>query len=322
MIKHLKWLSVVATIGMLFVLIGGALVTKTGSEDGCGDSWPLCEGEVLPTEIHFEMAVELSHRLVTGGVGIVVAALAVLAWIFIGHVREVKFLAVSSVFFIVLQALIGAAAVMWGQSDFVLAAHFGISLLSFASVFLLTLLIFETDKKLQTDSLFIQKKHRIEIIALTIFTLIVVYTGALVRHTESNLVCADWPFCTNSSPLDFASFSFEQWIQMGHRLFAGLLFIWTIVLFIKIAKNYRNSKVMYNGWIITLSLITLQVLFGALIIVTMLNLFVALMHALVISCYFGMLSYYLLLSNRSYKKEKLGLINEANDDTDTNKSSM
>lgn len=322
MIKHLKWLSVVATIGMLFVLIGGALVTKTGSEDGCGDSWPLCEGEVLPTEVHFEMAVELSHRLVTGGVGIVVAALAVLAWIFIGHVREVKFLAVSSVFFIALQALIGAAAVMWGQSDFVLAAHFGISLLSFASVFLLMLLIFETNKKLNTDSLFIQKKHRIEIIALTIFTLIVVYTGALVRHTESNLVCADWPFCTNSAPLDFASFSLEQWVQMGHRLFAGLLFIWTIVLFIKIAKNYRNSKVMYYGWMITLGLITLQVLSGALIIVTMLNLFVALMHALIVSCYFGMLSYFLLLSNRSYKKEKLGLTNEANDDTDSNKSSM
>lgn len=305
MIKHLKWLSVVATISMLFVLLGGALVTKTGSEDGCGDSWPLCEGQLIPSEFTFEMVIELSHRLVTGGVSIIVVALAVLAWRHMGHIREVKFLAISSVFFLFLQALIGAAAVLWGQSDFILAAHFGISLISFATVFILMLLVFETDKKLNTESVFIQKKHRIEIIALSIYTFVVVYTGALVRHTESNLVCADWPFCTNSQPLNFASYSFEQWIQMGHRLSAAILFIWTILLFIKIAKNYRHSKVMYNGWMITTGLISLQVLFGALIIFTLLNLFVALMHAFVISLYFGMLSYFLLISYRSAYREKM-----------------
>ena len=33
-----------------------------------------------------------------------------------------------AVFFLVLQALIGAAQVLWGQGDFILALHFGISL--------------------------------------------------------------------------------------------------------------------------------------------------------------------------------------------------
>lgn len=157
MIKFLRTLSLIATILMLFLLLGGALVTKTGSADGCGDSWPLCEGELIPSEFTFEMVIELSHRAVSGVAGIVVLTLAILSWIKIGHVREVKFLAFSSVFFIVLQALIGAAAVVWGQSDFVLAAHFGISLVSFAAVFLLMLLIFELDKKLHTESLFIKK---------------------------------------------------------------------------------------------------------------------------------------------------------------------
>lgn len=158
MMKLLKWLSVLATIGMLLVLLGGALVTKTGSEDGCGDSWPLCEGQLIPSESHFEMIIELSHRLVSGGVGIIVVALAILAWKQFGTIREVKFLSITSVFVLLLQALIGAAAVMWGQSDFVLAAHFGISLISFAAVFLLMLLIFEIDKKWDTKTLAIQKK--------------------------------------------------------------------------------------------------------------------------------------------------------------------
>lgn len=304
MIRYLKILSVISTIGMLLILLGGALVTKTGSADGCGDSWPLCEGQILPSEITFEMIVELSHRGVTGIVGIAVVALAILAWRNIGHVREVKFLAFLSVFFLVLQALIGAAAVMWKQSDFVLAAHFGISLISFAAVFLLMLLIFEFDKKLDTESLLIRKKHRIEIYALSVYTIMVVYSGALVRHTESNLVCADWPFCTNSAPLAFADYSFNQWIQMGHRLAAGLLFLWTLSITIRMIRNYRNNKVMVWGWGITFTLIFMQVLFGALIIFTLLNLGVALMHALVITCYFGMLSYFVLLSNRSALKEQ------------------
>src|SRR5699024_4060270 len=143
MIRTLKSLGVVSSLGMLFILLGGALVTKTDSGAGCGDSWPLCDGELIPSNITPELIIELSHRLVSSVMGITILLLAFLAWRKIGHIREVKFLSFLSVFFLLLQGLIGAAAVMWGQSDFVLAAHFGISLVSFASVFFLIFLFFE-----------------------------------------------------------------------------------------------------------------------------------------------------------------------------------
>src|SRR5690625_755126 len=261
MIRTIKWLSVVSTIGMVFILIGGALVTKTDSGMGCGSSWPLCNGQLFPAEITPELIIEYSHRLVSTVIGVTVLLLAILAWKFLGYIREVKFLSFLSTFFLIVQGLIGAAAVKWGQSDVVLAAHFGISLISFAAVFLLMLLIFEVDKKLDTESLFIQKKHRIELYLLTAYTIVVVYTGALVRHTNANLVCKDWPFCFNNNPFAFFDYNFGQWIQMGHRLTAGILFIWTIIFFIKAYKQYRHNTVMYWGWIITLALITLQVIF-------------------------------------------------------------
>ena len=303
MVRTLKWLSVTASIIMVFILMGGALVTKTDSGDGCGKSWPLCHGELIPSEITPELIIELSHRVVSGIGGIVILALAYLAWKHIGHIREVKFLSFVSVLFLILQGLIGAAAVRWGQSDFVLALHFGISLISFASVFLLSLLIFEVDKKLDTDNLFIRKKHRIEIYLLTIYTLIAVYTGALVRHTNANLVCADWPFCFNDSPFAISDYSFEQAVQMGHRFIAGILFLWTITFFVRMMKQYRDNQVMYGGSIFMIILITLQVIFGALIIFTSLNLGVALLHALVISCFFALLCYFILLSSRSASEE-------------------
>src|SRR5699024_1646208 len=97
----------------------------------------------------------------------------------------------------------------------------------------------------------------------------------------------------------------ETWIQMGHRLAAGILFIWTLLFVIKMIKQYKNSRVMYWGSISLITLISLQVIFGALIIFTMLNLSVALLHALFISCYFGVLSYFILLASRSVAKEKV-----------------
>ena len=66
----LKWLSVFTTIGMLLILLGGALVTKTDSGMGCGRSWPLCKGQLIPDEITSELVIELSHRVVSGTVGI------------------------------------------------------------------------------------------------------------------------------------------------------------------------------------------------------------------------------------------------------------
>lgn len=147
--ENLKWLSVLATIIMTFVQLGGALVTKTGSEDGCGSSWPLCNGAFLPQNLPIQTIIELSHRAVSALSLIVVLWLVITAWKHIGYIKEIKPLSIISVGFLLLQALVGAAAVVWQQNDYVLALHFGISLVSFSSVFLMTLIVFSIDSTLR-----------------------------------------------------------------------------------------------------------------------------------------------------------------------------
>jgi heme A synthase len=68
------------------------------------------------------------------------------------YIRETRTLSTTAVGFIIIQSLIGAANVIWRQSDFILAIHFGVSLISFAAVFLLTLLVFEIDKKFKAET--------------------------------------------------------------------------------------------------------------------------------------------------------------------------
>ncbi|MER2071068.1 MULTISPECIES: heme A synthase [unclassified Psychrobacillus] len=295
--KYLKWLAVASTIGMLLILLGGALVTKTDSGMGCGRHWPGCNGQLIPDVITAEVLIEFSHRLVTGAVGILIVALSVWAWRALGHVRETKFLSFMAFFFLVLQALIGAAQVKWGQGDFILALHFGISLISFAAVLLLTLLIFEVDRKFDTDKIKIGKTLRFHTIGVALYSYIVIYTGALVRHTESSLICNDWPLCNNDS---FAlPTNMYEWVQMGHRAAAGLIFIWILIIAIHVIKNYKDQRAIYWGWIISLILVSCQVVTGMVVVLTKLNLYIALLHSLFISLLFGLLCYLILLLSRS-----------------------
>jgi cytochrome c oxidase assembly protein subunit 15 len=300
--RSLKWFASTTTLAMLFVLIGGALVTKTGSGMGCGRSWPLCHGQFIPSQITPELVIELSHRLVSGLAGIMVLVLSVWAWRTIGHIRETKFLAVVSFVFLVLQGLIGAAAVVWGQSDFVLALHFGISLISFAAVFLLTLLIFEIDKKFDAESLVLDRKMKFHIYGITAYSYIVVYTGALVRHMQASLACPSWPICAKARIIPV---QLHEWVQMGHRLAAGLIIAWIAIATIRAVKHYKHQRVIYYGWMVSLVLVLAQTTTGALIVFTQLNLFIALAHAFFISCLFGVLSYLMMLALRSkHHKQK------------------
>lgn len=296
--KYLKWFAVAATLGMLLILQGGALVTKTDSGLGCGRNWPDCNGSLIPKEITAEVLIEFSHRLVTGSVSIFILILTIWTWKALGHIREVKFLGISALFFLILQALIGAAQVLWGQGDFILALHFGISLISFAAVLLLTLIVFEVDKKFDTDNINMSKKLKIHTICVTLYSYIVVYTGALVRHTDASLVCPDWPFCRNDQPFALP-YNMYEWVQMGHR-FAVLLFvIWITYIAIHVIKHYKNQPVIYWGWVIAFIIVVMQVLAGMLVVLLKLHLAVSLMHSLLITLLFGLLCYMILLVSRN-----------------------
>ena len=296
--KYMKWFAVAATVGMLLILLGGALVTKTDSGMGCGRNWPDCNGSLIPKEITKEVFIEFSHRVVTGSVSFLILILSVWSWRKLGHIKEVKLLSFLALFFLVAQALIGAAQVLWGQGDFILALHFGISLISFSSVFLLTLIIFEVDQRFDADKVHMGSKLKWHTIGVTLYSYIVVYTGALVRHTNSSLVCPDWPLCNNRTPSILPS-NFYEWVQMGHRVAAAMIFFWILYIAIHAIKYYKDQRVIYWGWIFALIIVSLQVVAGMSVVLSRLNIYLALSHSLFITLLFGLLCYMILLVSRS-----------------------
>jgi cytochrome c oxidase assembly protein subunit 15 len=54
------------TLGfMVFVVLEGAVVRATGSGAGCGNHWPLCNGEVIPHHPRLATIIEFVHRQLT-----------------------------------------------------------------------------------------------------------------------------------------------------------------------------------------------------------------------------------------------------------------
>jgi cytochrome c oxidase assembly protein subunit 15 len=109
------------------VILWGAFVRATGSGAGCGAHWPLCNGEVVPRTPMIETMVEYTHRLTSGMALVLVFLLA--AWVFRERSRghPARRAALAAVFFIIVEAAVGAALVLFGlvaENDSVARALF------------------------------------------------------------------------------------------------------------------------------------------------------------------------------------------------------
>ncbi|MBF5043443.1 heme A synthase [Aggregicoccus sp. 17bor-14] len=62
----------------LAVVLWGAFVRATGSGAGCGDHWPVCNGQVLPRTPTVATLIEYTHRLTSALVGL--GAVALFVW--------------------------------------------------------------------------------------------------------------------------------------------------------------------------------------------------------------------------------------------------
>ena len=270
---------------MLLVLVMGATVTNTGSGEGCGRSWPLCNGRFIPEQATAAL-IEFSHRAVTGVEGILVLALAVAAWLGWPERRGLRWLIALMAGTLVLQAGMGAWAVMSPQTPAILATHFGISLLCFASSCLVAAEIRRADATAPRPPA--PPALGRAVWASTAFCLVVVYLGAYVRHTNAQLACIDWPLCNGQL---FPGLAGPVGTVFLHRLGAlGLLLalVWLAAAARRLAVGRTDLARAADA---ALALAILQALRGAVVVFTRMELFSALAHAGLIALLFAALSY-------------------------------
>lgn len=99
----------------IVVILWGAFVRFSHSGDGCGESWPLCHGSVVPLLGGSAIWIEYVHRLTSGLYGVGVVALVVFIFRRIQERTTLHFFALGVLFFTVTEALIGAGLVLRGM---------------------------------------------------------------------------------------------------------------------------------------------------------------------------------------------------------------
>ncbi|MGI9584724.1 MAG: COX15/CtaA family protein [Acidimicrobiia bacterium] len=118
--SRIRTFSIVAWGTLAFnvlVVLGGTIVRATGSGDGCGASWPKCGDQFVPPNQTIETLIEYSHRASSVLAGIGVALVFILAMWFFPKGHIVRKAATAAGVLLVVEALLGAALVIFGWVD-------------------------------------------------------------------------------------------------------------------------------------------------------------------------------------------------------------
>lgn len=110
----MKKFSVFVLIYTLAVILFGAYVRISGSGAGCGEHWPSCEGEVMPSDLfkNHAKAIEFTHRTTSGLSGVFVVILAIGAYAAKASPSARRW-AVISLILIITEGLLGASLVLF-----------------------------------------------------------------------------------------------------------------------------------------------------------------------------------------------------------------
>ncbi len=98
----------------VLVILWGAVVRATHSGAGCGNNWPLCNGEVIPVSPRVDTVIEFTHRMMTSGSAVLVVALLVSVLLTMAQGHRARIAAWVTTLLLVNEAFLGFLLVHFG----------------------------------------------------------------------------------------------------------------------------------------------------------------------------------------------------------------
>ena len=290
----LKVLSGLLLLLIFFQISLGSAVRLTGSGLSCPD-WPLCYGLWFPdqdklskiSDVNFEfyqVMLEWIHRFNAAAFITPVTLLVFFVGLKATKEKINQIILYIIILILLLQGLMGGFTVFDKNSPWSVAVHLGLAL-SFMFLVLKIFLV-SLNINLVSDIPCITKKIP-TLIGAIITVLATMLMGAIVSKSGSSLACDIWPQCSNDG---VSIFQHNKIIHLSHRILAiiSTIFVFLIVNFYKDVVQYKIIFVLRN---ILISLIILQILIGATVIFTELNLFIAMFHQSIAVILFIVLSF-------------------------------
>lgn len=120
--KRLGRAAMLAAGGTFLLILSGSYVVGSDAGLAC-HTWPLCNGQLVPTGGLADVDISFLHRIVALLVGVCVAGMLVVSWRLRAARRAVFWTATAALIVYVVQVLIGAGNVWFGLASGVQVAH-------------------------------------------------------------------------------------------------------------------------------------------------------------------------------------------------------
>lgn len=224
----------ILTVYTVLVIVWGGAVTATGSGNGCGDHWPLCDGQVIVSHPHMKMMIEYAHRVSSAVV--VFAILGLLLWTWLatprGHIARI--FSIAALVLVINEALLGAGLVLLrlttGGVTLERVSYFS---LHFTNTFLLLAAVAASAHFLSRKSGYLRTKVRFRSLRFGLPGLIALLIVA-VSGSVADLGDTIYP-STNLRAAIAADFSSHgswlvrlRWIHPAFALLAGIFLAWLV----------------------------------------------------------------------------------------------
>lgn len=281
--KALRWTSGLAGLLTLALIVLGAVVRRTNSGLSCPD-WPTCYGHMVLTPgdfaalpptgyAYWQVMLEWTHRLIAGTfLGPLLLVVAILAIVQRRKIAYAGRVAGLMILLLVIQAALGGLTVLDQNSPWSVAIHLGNALLLLTVIFWL----FERSQKpAHLIGAAIRTPH---IAALSwLIALAAMMSAAMVAKSGASLACTSWPLCGGEGLLPDLS----DWLVLLHMLHRVLAAVTALVILgLFMATRNADASITHLGSV-ALGLAVLQVLIGAVLIFLLDPIAIALLHQIV-----------------------------------------
>jgi heme A synthase len=231
-------ITVVWTLALLYL---GSVVHATESSLACPD-WPTCFGSMVP-EMSGGVFWEHLHRLVAGGLVLIFSAAVYLSWRPEADRRWIRKAGVAGILLLLVQSVFGGLTVIFLLPDAVSTTHLA---LAFVFLGLATVLAVATSPGWGSGAAGTAGPVRRLAVTAALLTFAQSVLGALVRHTDSGLVCPDVPMCLGRwvPPLGSSQIA----IHFFHRLTAVFLVALVVWLTVVVVRRVGPGLMRKLAW--------------------------------------------------------------------------